>query len=161
MRRSCLVLVALLFWSCRASAQLTLTVAFVSDPSGITLSGSGTSSASLSFGTVQAFGGTVPSGVTKSVAGNSWTLSTPFDVLVQKGVLDSLSANYTLTAKLQAADIQDTWKFNSVVLSTTAATITATGIYGNTTSYGFRLTVPFSASAGAISNTINFTAVAN
>lgn len=164
MRRSWLVLIALLFWSRPASAQFTLTIAFVSDPSGITLSGSGTSSASLSFGTVQAFGGTVPSGVTKSVAGNSWTLSTPFDVLVQKGaldVIDALSTSYTLTARLQAADIQDTWKFNSVVLSTTAATITATGIYGSTTSYGFSLTVPFSASAAAISNTINFTAVAN
>jgi hypothetical protein len=98
------------------------------------------------------------------VAGNSWTLSTPFDVLVQKGaldVIDLLSTSYTLTARLQTADIPDTWKFNSVVLSTTAATITATGIYGSTTSYGFSLTVPFSASAAAISNTINFTAVAN
>src|SRR5260370_24111209 len=97
MRRFWLVLIALFFWSRPASAQVTLIIAFVSDPSGITLSGSGTSSASLSFGTVQAFGGTVPSGVTKSVAGNSWTLSTPFDVLVQEGalgVIDLLRTHY-------------------------------------------------------------------
>jgi len=62
---------------------------------------------------------------------------------------------------LQAADIQNTWKFNSVVLSTTAATITTTGVYTSTTSYGLSLTVPFSASAGGISNAINLTAVAN
>src|SRR5258708_14191084 len=124
MRRSWLVLFALFFWSRPASAQVTLTIAFVSDPSGITLSGSGTSSASLSFGTVQAFGGTVPSGVTKSVAGNSWTPSTPFHLLVQKGaldVIDFLSTSYTLTPPFQAAHIQDTLKFNSLILSTKAA----------------------------------------
>src|SRR5260370_21543654 len=90
MRRFWLVLIALFFWSRPASAQVTLTIAFVSDPSGITLSGSGTSSASLSFGTVQAFGGTVPSGVTKSVAGNSCALSTPFQGLGPEGALDRI-----------------------------------------------------------------------
>jgi hypothetical protein len=159
-----LVLAALLLWSSRGLAQTTLTVAFISDPSGISLSGSGTSSASLSFGTVQAFGGTLPTGVAKSVAANNWTLSTPIDVRVQKGALDIqdlLSTSYTLTARLQAADVQNTWKLHSVTLSTTSATITSTGAYNSTVAHSFSLTVPFSASAGGISNTINITVTAN
>jgi hypothetical protein len=159
-----LVLAALLLWSGRGFAQTTLTLKFISDPSGISLSGSGTSSASLSFGSVQAFGGTLPTGVAKSVAANSWTLSTPIDVQVQKGaldILDVLSTSYTLTARLQAADVQNTWKLHSVTLSTTTATIVSTGVYGGTAAHSFSLTVPFSASAGAISNTINITVIAN
>jgi hypothetical protein len=160
MRCLWLVLVALLLSSVRSSAQLTISLTFVSDPGGIALSGSGTSAASASFGTVQAFGGAVSSGVTKSVGANSWTLSTPIDITVQKGVLDLLSPSYTLTAKLQTSDLTNTWKLNAVTLSTTAATITGAGAYGTTVN-SFSLTVPFSAVAGAINNTINFTVTAN
>jgi hypothetical protein len=152
-----LVLGALLLYSCRSSAQI-VTLAFVSDPSGITLAGSGTSSVSMNLGTVQAFGGTVPSGVTKTVAGNRWTLSTTLDVQVTQ--IGILSSSYTLTARLQAADLQNTWALRAVTLSTTSATITTTGTYG-TTANSFSLTVPFSALAGSINNTINVTATAN
>lgn len=166
MRRFLLVLFALLLCSSRSSAQnpFTLNLAFVSDPGGASLVGSGTSAASLNFGTVRAFGGTVPSGVTKSVGATSWTLNTTIDISVTKGSLDALdllSTSYTLTAGLQATDFQNTWKWNSVALSTTTSTITDTGVYGSTPGYSFSLTIPFSAAAGTISNTINFTAVAN
>jgi hypothetical protein len=76
-------------------------------------------------------------------------------------ILDLLSSSYTLTAKLQAADAQNIWKWNSITLSTTATTITSGGTYTSTTPYTFSLTVPFSAAAGTISNTIQMTAVAN
>jgi hypothetical protein len=157
MRDFGLLLIALLLWNGRSSAQVVL-LAFVSDPSGIALSGSGTSSVSMNFGTLQAFGGTVPSGVAKTVAANSWTLSTTIDVKVTQ--IGILSSSYTLTAGLQAADVLNTWKLKTVSLSTTSATITTTGAYG-TTPESFSLTVPFSASAGAINNTINLTATAN
>jgi len=167
MRRFWLLLPFLLFLCGRASAQLnqlTLVIAFDSDPAGISLAGSGTSSATLAFGSVQAFGGTLPSGVTETVGASSWTLSTSIDVNVQKGmldVLDALSTSYTLTAQLQSADSQNTWKWNSTVLSPSSTTITSSGVYGSTPSYGFSLTIPFSAPAGSVSNSINFTAVAN
>jgi hypothetical protein len=160
MRGIWLGLAALLFLSSRSSAQLTITLTFASDPAGIALSGSGTSSASVGFGSVQAFGGSVPAGVTKNTGATNWTLSTPIDVRVQKGALDVLSTSYTLTAQLQAADLQNTWKWNSVTLSTATATITAAGAYG-TAAHNFSLTIPFSASAGSINNTINFTVTAN
>jgi hypothetical protein len=163
MWRSCLVLAAVLLWCGRSSAQLglTITVQFITDPSGLALSGSGTAAATAAFGTVQAYGGTVPTGVTKTVGASNWILSTPIDVLVQKGTLDALSTSYTLTAALQASDLTHTWKFNSLTLSTTASTITAAGVYGATVAYNFSLTVPFSTAAGAINNTINFTVTAN
>jgi hypothetical protein len=165
-RRFLLALFVLLLCSSRSSAQnpFTLNLVFVSDPGGASLAGSGTSAASLNFGTVRAFGGTVPSGVTKSVGANSWTLNTTIDITVTKGSLDALdvlSTSYTLTAGLQATDSQNIWKWNSVTLSTVNSTITASGAYGATPAYSFSLTIPFSEVAGAISNTINFTAVAN
>jgi len=162
MRGFWFVLLAMLLSSGRSSAQTTLTLAFVSDPSGITLAGSGTAAASLSFGSVQAFGGVVPSGVAKSVGASSWTLSTPIDFNVQKGaldVLDVLSTHYMMTARLLGADAQNVWRLNSVILSTTAATIATSNVYG-TVAYPFTVTIPFTAPAGSISNTISVTVTA-
>jgi hypothetical protein len=135
-----------------------VTLTFVSDGSGIGLSGSGTDAASMSLGTVQAFGGTVPSGVTEQTDASGFTLSTPIGVeVMQSGFV---SPSYTLTGQLLFSDLQNTWKINSVTLSTSASTITSSGAYGLTAS-NFSLTVPFSAAAGSISNTISFTATAN
>ncbi len=142
-----------------ATTVASVSLTFVSDASGITLGGTGTSAATVAFGSVQAYGGSVPTGVTKTVNGTTnWSLSTPLDVVVQ--VANQTSANYTLTAALQTADTTNTWALGATSLSTTAATLTATGAYGSTP-YTFKLTVPFSAAAGAISNTMNFTATAN
>jgi hypothetical protein len=156
MRILWLAILATVLFASRSSAQV-ISLTFVSDPSGIVLSGSGTSAASLNFGTVAAFGRTVPSGVNKSVTSSNFTLSTLVDVSVtQTGV----SSSYTLTASLQSADLTNTWKWQSVTLSSSPSTITSAGTYG-TTSSSFSLKIPFSASAGTISNTINFTATAN
>jgi len=55
------------------------------------------------FGAVQAYGGSVPANVTKTVNGTtSWKLATPFDIVVE--VANQTSANYTLTAALNAAE---------------------------------------------------------
>ena len=138
-----------------ASISLTL----VTDGAGITLGGTGTAAATIAFGSVQAYGGSVPVGVTKVVtAPTNWSLSTPFDVIVE--VANQTSANYTLTAAIASADATNTWSLGATNLTTTPATLTSTGAYGNTP-YTFKLTIPFSEAAGAISNTINFNATAN
>jgi hypothetical protein len=146
-----------------------LTLTFQSDASGLTLGGSGTNSASMSFGTMSAYGGTVPAHVTRTVNGTTnWTISTPFDVTVTCtviglglcGLLDS--PNYTLTAQLQTGDTTNSWKINSVTLTNaSASTLTSNGTYGSATQYTFSLTIPFTEPAGAISNTINFVAITN
>jgi hypothetical protein len=143
-----------------ATVGSSVSLTFVSDPSGITLGGTGTSAATIAFGNVQAYGGSVPSNVTKSVNGTTnWKLSTPFDVVVQ--VANQSSSNYTLTAQLNTADGVNTWQIGSTaVTSASAASLTTTGAYG-TTVYTLNLTIPFSEAAGSISNTINFVATAN
>jgi hypothetical protein len=138
-----------------ASASLT----FVTDAAGIALGSSGTSAATVAFGSVQAYGGVLPVNVTRVVTRTStWSLSTPFDVVVQ--VANQTSSNYTLTATLQTADAVNTWALGATTISTTVATLTSTGAYGST-AYTFKLTIPFTEAAGAISNTLNFTATAN
>lgn len=142
-----------------ATTVASVSMTFVSDGAGIALGGSGTSAATVAFGSVQAYGGTVPAGVTKAVNGvTNWSLSTPVDVVVE--VANQTSTNYTLSAGLQTADATNTWQLGATSLTTTPATLTASGAYGST-AYTFKLTIPFSAAAAAISNTINFTATAN
>lgn len=142
-----------------ATVASSVSLTFVSDPAGITLGGTGTAAATVAFGNVQAYGGVVPANVTKTVVGATWTLSTPFDVVV--AVANQVSPTYTLTAQLAAADAVDTWKVGaSTITSAAAATVTAAGAYGST-SYTLALTIPFTKAAGAINNTINFVATAN
>ena len=143
-----------------ATIASSISLVFTTDASGITLGNSGTSAATIAFGTIQAYGGTVPTGVTKAVnAPTNWTVSTPFDITVQ--VANQTSASYTLTAQLQTADSLNTWKLGTTTItSASAASLTATGTYGLTI-YTLNLTIPFTEAAGAVSNTLNFVATAN
>src|SRR5690349_15876899 len=133
-------------------AACSLTLTLQADPSGIGLGGSGTSSATMSFGAMQAFGGGLPSGVSKVVNSTSWTISTPFDVKVTCINLINLlpctlllSSSYTLTAQLQLPDTNNTWKVQGFVLNNaSASTLTSSGTYGQVSGYTFALTVPFS-----------------
>src|SRR5579871_4700291 len=144
-----------------------ITIALQSDASGLALGGSGTAAATMSFGTMQAFGGGVPSGVTKSLTSTTWTISTPFDVKVTCTNLLTLlpctllvTPTFTLTAQLQSSDSTNTWKISGSTLSSASATtLTSSGTYAATTAYTFGLTIPFTETAGIISNTINFVAV--
>ncbi len=143
-----------------ATRAQTLTITFTASAGAIAIGGAGTSSISVNFGNVQAFGGSAPSGVTKSISATGWTLDTSFDVLVTKTGLSSSS--YTLKAQLQSADFTDTWKLAGVRLSSaSSASLNLLGSYGAKTPYAFALTIPFDASAATISNTVNFLAVAN
>jgi hypothetical protein len=141
--------------SITVAGSVSLTIQ--TDASGLSL---GTSAVTTAFGTMYAYGGTVPTGVMRTVNGTTnWKVATPLDVVVQ--VANQTSSNYTLTGQLQSSDSTNTWQIGSTtVTSASAATLTSTGSYG-ATSFTLNLTIPFSESAGAISNTINFVATAN
>ena len=169
-----MLLIGLLLASPHARAQClpavcALSISLLSDAGGISLGGSGSSAATMSFGTMQAFGGTTPAGVTKAVGTTNWTVSTPFDIDVTCTNLVNLlpctlliTPSYTLTAQLQSTDTVDTWQLGGSTLSSASAlTLTASGTYGATNAYTFALTIPFTKTAGLISNTINFVAVSN
>ena len=150
----------LMFGLCCGGQALsqTLTLTFVTESGGIGLSGSGTAAAAMNLGTLRAFGGTVPSGVTQQTDASSFTLSTAIGVEVT--LSGQVSPSYTLSGQLLFSDLANTWKLNAVTLTTIAAVITNSGLYG-TTANDFSLTVPFSAAAGSISNTISFTVISN
>ena len=108
--------------SVSGSMAVTLTVAgsmsfaIQTDASGLSLANSGGASVTASFGTMSAYGGTIPAGVTRTVnAPTSWEVSTPFDVLVQ--LANETSSNYTLTAQLQSSDSTNTWTINSMTVT--------------------------------------------
>jgi hypothetical protein len=104
------------------------------------------------------YSGTVPTNVTKAVHATSFDLSTPFDVRVD--LANSASTTYTLTATLAAADSINTWSLGAIDISAAAPhALTAAGEFGTAVPYTLKLTVPATATAGSISNTINFTAV--
>jgi hypothetical protein len=143
-----------------ATLQGSLNLVFLTDASGLAVTGTGTSTASLPFGTVRMYGGTVPANVTKTVNAASFDLSTPFDIRVD--LANSASTTYTLAAMLSAADGTNTWTLGPTDISAGAAhAVTSTGTYGSALPYTLKLTVPATEAAGLISNTINFTATAN
>ena len=141
-----------------ATVQGSINLTFVTDASGLAVTGTGTSTASLPLGNVSMYSGTVPANVTKTIGATSFSLSTPFDVRVD--LANSASTTYTLTATLAAADSINTWWLGAIDVSAAAPNaLTAAGVFGTAVPYTFKLTVPASATAGLVSNTINFTAV--
>ena len=138
----------------------SVSLTFITDGAGITLGGSGTSAATIAFGTLQAFGGSVPAGVTFTPSnGTFYAVSTPFDVNVD--LSNSASPDYTLTAALQSSDAVNQWDLGGFNLSTTPQTLTIAGAYSTPTPYTFTLSIPVAATAGSISNTMNLVATAN
>jgi hypothetical protein len=143
-----------------ATVNSSINLVFNSDAAGVPLTGTGTNAATLPFGPVQAFGVAPGAGITRVVTATTFTVSSPFDVFVTRA--NSSSANYTLTAQLNAADAVNSWTVGGVaVTSASASTITATGAYNGNVAFVLGLTIPFTEAAGAISNTVNFTATAN
>jgi hypothetical protein len=147
--------------------QSGLAIVFDNASGGVPLGASGTSAASLNFGSVSAFGA-VPTGVTRSpVSGGSYTLSTAFNIYVVVGGLTSTS--YTLRGQLTAAAPTGlTYGVDSVGLATTQATISTNGTYNTDVQHTLNLSIS-TASPGAggpsvgapLTATINFTAVSN
>ncbi len=175
MKKLILIAAALMMISSFAAAQVTsngtlavtatvngtINLTFNSATGGVALGASGTNAASLDFGTVQAFGGTLKTGVTLTPGTGNFTVSSPFNVNVAKA--NVTSANYTLKAQLATADTTNTWVVGNVtVTSGGLATITATGTYDTDNQFTLALTIPTGTTfANPITNTISFTAQAN
>jgi hypothetical protein len=164
---------ALLLLAGSAQAQLTasgtlnatlinksgISIVFNTDAAGVALTGSGTAAAGLDFGTVAMYK-PAPAGVTLTKTATSFTVSSPFDVYVDIG--GSTSTSYLLQAKLASAPGVYTYAMDAVNLSTTLATVVAADPgYRTNVLHTLYLTVPASAPAGVVSNTVQFTVTAN
>ena len=130
------------------------------ESAGGTTSGTGTAAATSSLGSISKYGA-APTGFTLARGASDWTLSSNVGVKVAKANLTS--TDYTLTAQLGSAPASGiVWKLNGSTLSdTAAATLTATGTYGSSSSYSWDIVVADSAAAAAIDNSINFAATSN
>ena len=154
-RRCACAVLALLLVPAPSSALILLS--FESVPGAVPLSGSGSATGTLNFGTVSAFA-PVPSGVTRAASASSYTLSTRFGVRVTRVV--SLSATYTLQARLVTAQTL-TWRVDGVPLSTVAATVATAQPFGTTVAHTVDFNVPFSHAAGPVATVLEVTAIAN
>jgi len=144
-----------------ATVQSSISLTFSTNTNGVALTGSGTNVATLNFGNVSQFI-TPPVKVSETIAATSFTVSTPFDVSVVKS--NVTSANYTLTAEVQTADAVNAWMIDTfplTIVPAAATSLTVTGVYGTNVVHTLYLTIPFSAGATVISNSINFVATAN
>lgn len=176
-----IALAALLLWSAALLAQTTatgtinatlinksgITLIFDTDPAGVSLGNTGSSAASLNFGTVSAFGPLSPNVTRPTVLAGSYTVKTLFDVQVIQGGLTTPS--YTLSAQLAAAAPTGfTYAVDAVTLTTGAQNIQTNGTYNTDIQHSLNLTVSTAApGAGGpavgtpLTATINFTATSN
>jgi len=142
-----------------ATVESSIGLTFENDAAGVSMSGAGTNAATMALGTISAYNTIATPGVTRTLGGSSFTVSSPFGVKVVKA--NSASANYTLSAALASADSTNTWKINATALTTTNQSLGSSYSYGSAVAHTMSLTVPFTASTGAISKVLNFTAIAN
>jgi len=142
-----------------ATVESSIAMTFENDAAGVTLTGASTNAATMAFGTVSAYNTIVTPNVNRTVAASDFTVSSLFGVKVVKA--NSSSASYTLAAALGSADATNTWRINSTTLTTTPQNLGTTYSYNTAVAHTVYLTVPLTASTGAVSKVLNFTATAN
>jgi len=142
-----------------ATVESSIAMTFENDAAGVTLTGASTNAATMAFGTVSAYNTIVTPNVNRTVAASDFTVSSLFGVKVVKA--NSSSASYTLAAALGSADATNTWRINSTTLTTTPQNLGTTYSYNTAVAHTVYLTVPLTASTGALSKVLNFTATAN
>lgn len=142
-----------------ATVESSIALTFENDAAGVTLTGAGTNAATMALGAISAYNTVSTPGVTRTVSASNFTVSSPFAVKVV--LANGSSASYTLAASLGSADATNTWRINATTLTTSNQNLGSAYTYGSAVAHTMYLTVPFSASTGAISKVINFTATAN
>ena len=142
-----------------ATVESSIGLTFENDPAGVTLTGASSNAATMALGAVSAYNTISTPGVTRTVGATNFTVSSPFGVKVVKA--NTSSSDYTLTAALGSADATNVWRINATTLNTSNQSLGATYAYGSAVAHTLYLTVPFTASTGAVSKVLNFTATAN
>ena len=140
------------------SAQ-TLEVSLHQDPAGISMSGSGTGAATMSFGTISRFG-LPPSGVTITTSPSAWTVSTYFGV--RATLTSGTSSSYRLQGQLQSADADRTWAINGQTLSSgVPVDVMLNGAYDSELRQTLTIMIPDSSPPGSLGNVIELTVIPN
>jgi hypothetical protein len=144
-----------------ANIEGSINLLFSTATGGFAVTGTGTGTASLPFGNVQMYGGTVPTNVVRTLTGKTaFTLTTPVNVEVD--LANSSSATFGVLVNLGTADSVNTWTFNAIAVTDAGIIPQVTlASYQTATPYALAVTIPASNTSGTLSNTLNFTATAN
>jgi hypothetical protein len=142
-----------------ATVVSSIGLTFENDGAGVSLTGAGTNAATMALGAISAYNTIATPNITRTVSASDFTVSSPFAVKVVKA--NTSSATYTLAAALGSADSTNTWRINATALTMANQSLGGSYAYGSPVSHTMYLTVPFTASTGAISKVLNFTATAN
>ena len=134
-----------------------LTLTFQTVSGGLSLSGSGTDTASMNFGTVSAYA-PLGAGISRSNNATDYTIGSGFGVMVVRN--GGRSPNYLLRARLTSSNAL-TWRINGVVMTTTLATVANAQPYGSTVPYALEFVVPVASAPGAASATFEVRAIVN
>jgi hypothetical protein len=144
-----------------ANIEGSINLLFSTATGGFAVTGTGTATASLPFGNVQMYGGTVPTNVVRTLTGKTaFTLTTPVNVEVD--LANSTSATFGVLVNLNAADAVNTWAFNTVAVTDIGAVQQVTlATYQTATPYNLAVTIPANNTSGSLANTLIFLATAN
>jgi hypothetical protein len=142
-----------------ATIESSIGMTFENDAAGAALTGASTNAATLAFGAISAYNTIATPNVNRTVSASDFTVSSLFGVKVVKA--NSSSSSYTLAAALGSADSTNTWRINAMTLTTSNQNLGTTYTYNTPVAHTVFLTVPLTASTGALSKVLNFTATAN
>ena len=102
-----------------ATVESSIQLTFDTDGSGGSSTGAGTSAASLTYGTMSAYGPIAAANVTRIVGATDFSVTSTLGLKVVKA--NSSSASYTLHAALGSADATNTGNVTATVLTTSGA----------------------------------------
>ena len=121
------------------------------------VTGSGTATASMDFGTISKYGA-LGTNLTRSTTTSDYTISTNLSTRVTEV---GEGPKYSLRARIVTASVF-TWKVGATVLSTTLATIASNRNYNTTYTYALQIVIPDAQTTGlSISQDLEFLAIAN
>jgi hypothetical protein len=142
-----------------ATVESSIGMTFENDASGVALTGASTNAATMAFGAISAYNTIATPNVNRTVSAADFTVSSLFGVKVVNA--NSASSSYTLAAALASADSTNTWRINATTLTTSSQNLGTSYAYNTPVAHTVYLTVPLTASTGAVSKVLNFTATAN
>ncbi len=124
---------------------------------GRTVTGAGTATASMDFGTISKYGA-LGTNLTRTTTASDYTISTNLSARVTEV---AEGTKYTLRARIVTASVF-TWKVGTTVLSTTLTNLSTNRNYGTTYTYALQIVIPDTQTTGlSISQNLEFLAIAN
>jgi hypothetical protein len=145
-----------------ATLQSTMQIQLVPATSNPVTFGGTNQAATLALGNVSAFGAeSLPTNVTQvTTPGTNFVLTIPFGIVGYGANVTQTGFTYVAT-RVKAGTDGNTWAIGGTTIPATGGTASAHVVWNTTTNYSLTITVPTATAAGAIGDTVTFTATAS